>query len=270
MSAFQPPFLFSLHQLSHVAFMGHHNFDANALFYQNHCSMANMNSNDSNRINMNSLNASPWNFPMEIPKRSSFLQEIPRQNPSKQYSFGKWTDREEKLYNEFTEQYSLSSPTSERLYNDRKRRFYFNAMSSFIGTRSSDQCRSHDQKVRKKLGLGSRRTSPSSKKTSPSHCSEEEDNVMINSEANHHMDMIPSCGMTQQIPAMPIECSQGTSGYENVDCYFNFGPQEPQQSSEMNYDQGYHQNFRSAVMINSEFGRSYSSNDENFNLGSGW
>jgi len=246
--------------------MGHHNSDINAAFYQNGTSIVNMDSNHPNKTNMNALNASSCYSTMEILKGSHFSREIPSEKSSKQYSQGKWTQIEEKLYDEFVKLSLIKYPGIDLRHSERKRRFYFNAMSSFIGTRSSVQCRSHDQKVREKLRFSSKRASPHPRKPMKKNHEQEGDDMMIDFEDNHHMDMMPSRGMMKQITEMAIEPAKKKPDSEDVDRFFNFGSQEHQQGSGANNDQGSH--YRS-VGFNSEFGRSYSFNDENFNLNFG-
>ncbi len=134
MNSFQSPYV----QYFLVPFLVYPNIDKNLVFPQHDHSMVKMEHNDPlSGTNMNTLNTIPSNSFMNIPESSS-----------QEYSQGRWTKKEVRLYAEFTERWERENNFPDSW--ERKKRFYFNAMSSFIGTRSSEQCKSHDQKARRK------------------------------------------------------------------------------------------------------------------------
>jgi len=130
MNGFQPPTLFPLVQYLPVPYFASPAFYENPVSPQNDDSMIKKESNGPSGIN-----TVPCYFFTHIPESSS-----------QEHSEGKWTITEKRLYYEFIHRWERYFPDN----SERKKRFYFNAMSCFIGTRSSTQCKSHDQKVRTK------------------------------------------------------------------------------------------------------------------------
>lgn len=61
-------------------------------------------------------------------------------------SFGRWTDHEHQKYVCFIRQHYRFMKSSQLRYHNR----IFNDMAAFIGTRNSDQCKSHHQKMLQK------------------------------------------------------------------------------------------------------------------------
>jgi hypothetical protein len=62
-------------------------------------------------------------------------------------TYGKWSAKEEFLYESFLKEYQNEYPDTQVL-REKKRLNYFVMMSEYIGTRTPAQCKSHDQKKR--------------------------------------------------------------------------------------------------------------------------
>jgi len=84
-----------------------------------------------------------------IRKLSHEKRKYRKASNSKGFNNGKWKAEEHDKYLAFKQIYSMDNPSCEIIHSKKRSRFFIK-MSQSIGTRSPQQCRSHDQKFRRR------------------------------------------------------------------------------------------------------------------------
>jgi len=107
--------------------------------------------NDLNE-DMNSDHSELGSFKITSPIRKLTFQKRKYQKVghAKGFNNGKWKTEEHEKYLYFREAFLLDNPSWTEIDKSKKRSGYFVKMSEEIGTRTPQQCRSHDQKFRRK------------------------------------------------------------------------------------------------------------------------
>jgi len=82
------------------------------------------------------------------PLSSNSKKSIQRKKSCRTFNYGPWTPQEETQYKKFILSFDNKHPSWSTAGPHKKRMNYFIEMSKFVGTRSPEQCRSHDQKRR--------------------------------------------------------------------------------------------------------------------------